>query len=305
MLRKAGQFVWGTCILLLMGISTFVLTSSIIVLSIFKFLVPRGVAQNFVRRFLAGIAELWVSINNFLFSLSRNTHWDLEIPHDLERRGCYLVNCNHQSWVDILVLHRCFNRRLPFLRFFLKSELIRVPFLGATWWALDFPFMKRASKAQLARRPRLRGNDLESARKACEIFKDIPVAMMNFPEGTRFTTEKYGAGNSPYKYLLQPRIGGVGQVLFALGDQLNALIDVTIVYPRNDDSRLAPTFWQFVSGQLPEIVVRAEQRAIPAHLLGRNFKKDREFRRELESWNNSLWLEKDELISSILRGHRT
>ena len=136
---------------------------------------------------LAGLAEAWASINNAVLSLHDNPEWDLDIPGGLDRKGCYLVNCNHQTWVDIAVLQRCFNRRLPFFRFFLKSQLIWVPFLGITWWALDFPFMKRVSRQQLARRPELKGKDLESARKACEKFRNIPVAMMNFPEGTRFT----------------------------------------------------------------------------------------------------------------------
>lgn len=304
MFKQTGQIARGASTLLLMGISTIVLTSTIFVLAIGKFLAPQGAVANFVRRVLAGIAELWISINNVLLSLSRKTRWDVEIPPALDSRGCYLVNSNHQSWVDILVLQRCFNRRLPLLRFFLKSQLIRVPFLGIAWWALDFPFMKRASRAQLARQPGLKGKDLENARMACEKFRDIPVAMMNFPEGTRFSPAKRDAGNSPYRNLLLPRIGGVGQVLFALGDQLDALIDVTIVYPRDGISATAPTFWQLVSGQLPEIIVRAEQREIPAHLLGRNFRKDREFRRELESWSNDLWLAKDQLISSIQKSHQ-
>ena len=304
MLTKAGQIARGASILLLISVNTVVLTSTIIVLSGGKFLTPAGAAQDFVRRVLAAIAELWISINNVLLSRYTKTRWDVEIPQDLNRNGCYLVNSNHQSWVDILVLQRCFNRRLPLLRFFLKSQLIRVPFLGLAWWALDFPFMKRASRAQLARQPGLQGKDLESARKACEKFRDIPVAMMNFPEGTRFSIAKRDAGNSPYKKLLLPRIGGVGQVLFALSDQLDALIDVTIVYPRDGQSETAPTFWQLLCGQLPQIIVRAEQREIPAHLLGRNFRKDRKFRRDLESWSSGLWLEKDRLISNIQKSHQ-
>ncbi len=304
MFNQAGQIARGAGILLLMGVSTLVLTSTIFVLSIGKFLTPPGVVRNFVRGVLAGIAELWISINNILLSICRKTRWDVEIPRELDRKGCYLVNCNHQSWVDIFVLQRCFNRRLPFLRFFLKSQLIRVPFLGVAWWALDFPFMKRASKAQLANQPGLKGKDLENTRKACEKFRDIPVAMMNFPEGTRFSVDKRDARCSPYKNLLQPRIGGAGQVLFALGEQLDALIDVTIVYPRDGQPGSAPSFWQLVSGQLPEIIVRAKRREIPAHLLGRNFRMDREFRHDLESWSSDLWLEKDQLISSIHKSHQ-
>ncbi len=305
MFKKISQIVRGSLILFVMGVSTIVLTSTIFVLALGKFLAPAGTVQDFVRKFLAGIAELWISINNMLLSLFGNTRWDIEIPQELDRKGCYLVNSNHQSWVDILVLQYCFNRRLPFLRFFLKSQLIRVPFLGTAWWALDFPFMKRASRAQLARQPGLKGKDLENARMACEKFRDIPVAMMNFPEGTRFSAKKHRAGNSPYRNLLVPRIGGVGQVLFALSEQLDALIDVTIVYPRRKgQTEAAPTFWQLVSGQLPDIVVRAEKREIPAELLGRNFRKDREFRRDLESWISTLWLEKDQQISSIKESHQ-
>jgi 1-acyl-sn-glycerol-3-phosphate acyltransferase len=52
------------------------------------------------------------------------------------------------------------------------------------------PFMKRYSKELMARRPELKGKDLENARTACEKFRGMPVAIMNFPEGTRFSEGK-------------------------------------------------------------------------------------------------------------------
>lgn len=91
------------------------------------------------------------------------------------------------------------------LKFFLKKELIWVPFLGLAWWALDFPFMKRYSRKFLAANPHLAGKDLESTKKACEKFKHTPVSVMNFVEGTRFTPEKHQRKNSPYAHLLPPR----------------------------------------------------------------------------------------------------
>ncbi len=264
-----------------------------------KFLAPTGAARNWVRKVLAGIAEAWASVNNAVLSMSATTQWDIQIPKGLDRKGCYLVNCNHQSMVDIPVLQRCFNRHIPFLRFFLKSQLIWVPFLGTAWWALDFPFMKRVSKEQLARRPGLKGRDLESARKACEKFRSIPVAMMNFPEGTRFTPDKRDTRNSPYQHLLVPRIGGIGQALYALSDQLDGLIDVTIIYPKSLRTGTAPTFWGLLSGQIPSIVVRAELHEIPPHLRGRNFRTNTDFRRELEPWMAMFWTAKDALISEF------
>jgi 1-acyl-sn-glycerol-3-phosphate acyltransferase len=289
--------------MLAIAINTIVLCLTLCILAIPKWLAPTESVRDFFRRELAKIAELWISINNFVLSMYRNTAWDLEIPTDLDRKGCYLVSCNHRSWVDILVLQRCFNRRLPLLRFFLKRELIRVPFLGMAWWALDFPFMRRDSKAELARRPGLKGRDLENARKACEKFRNIPVAMMNFPEGTRFSVSKRDKGRSPFQNLLLPRIGGMGQVLYALGDQLEALIDVTIVYPQDDPAARAPTFWDLLTGHVPRIVARAERREIPRSLLGRDFRADPQFRRDLEVWMMQLWTEKDALIDQLQSPH--
>ena len=99
---------------------------------------------------------------------------------------------------------------------------------------------------------------------------------------------------------MKPRIGGLGQVLYALAGELDALIDVTIIYPQIRKDGTAPTFWQLLSGEISEIIVRAECREIPPELLGRNFREDRGFRKDMEAWVNELWLEKDALISQIL-----
>ncbi len=89
----------------------------------------------------------------------------------LSTREWYLVVSNHQSWVDILVLQAVFNRRIPFLKFFLKQQLIWVPFLGLAWWALDFPFMRRHSAAYLEKHPEERGKDLEATRQR---LREVP-----------------------------------------------------------------------------------------------------------------------------------
>ena len=276
------------------------LTILLCILAIGRFLAPTQASRNRMRHILAGLAVMWISINNAVLSWYQHPQWDIEVPEGLDNKGCYLVSSNHQSWVDVMVLQRCFNRRLPFFRFFIKGQLFWVPFLGIAWWALDMPFMQRHSREQVARKPGLKGRDLENARKACEKFRSIPVAMTNFPEGTRFSAEKRDQRKSPYQNLLQPRIGGLGQVLFALANQLDALIDVTIIYPQTTTTNLSPTFWQFLTGGISDIVVRAKRVEIPKELLGRNFRTDRDFRRELEAWVDQLWRDKDKLISETL-----
>jgi len=300
-LAKFFTALKGAAALLVIGLSTIVLSTLVCIGGLFRFIAPTAGLRSKVRHWVAGLVEIWTGINNWVLNWFGQTRWDLELPQNLDYQGCYLVSCNHQSWVDILVLQRCFNRRLPLLRFFLKKELFWVPFMGLAWWSLDFPFMQRYSKSQLAKNPGLKGKDLENARKACEKFREIPVAMMSFPEGTRFSEPKRLESGSPYRRLLKPRIGGIGQVLYALGDQLDGLVDVTIAYPSADSAAPPPTFWQLVSGQIPRIVVRARQRQIPAELLGREFRRDRTFRADLQAWMDQQWLEKDATIQDLMQ----
>jgi 1-acyl-sn-glycerol-3-phosphate acyltransferase len=295
---KPIQTLKGSVALLVITVNTLFHTVLLWLLALPKWLTPEGPFKQRLRDWLARVAESWIGFNNRLLSLYGNTRWDLALPPDLDRAGVYLVICNHQSWVDILVLQKCFNRRLPLLRFFLKRELIWVPFLGIAWWALDFPFMRRLSRQQLEKRPELKGADLESARQACEKFSGIPVAMMSFPEGTRFSEAKRSAGDSPFRHLLRPKAGGIGVVLYAFDQRLHACIDVTIAYPGRAGP--PPTFWELISGQVERITVRAAHREIPGHLLGADYRSDRSARVALQHWIGMLWSAKDQELDGLL-----
>jgi 1-acyl-sn-glycerol-3-phosphate acyltransferase len=59
-------------------------------------------------------AESWIWINNFAHDLLCVTRWDIQGVENLEKSEWYLVLANHQSWTDILVLQRVFNRKIPF-----------------------------------------------------------------------------------------------------------------------------------------------------------------------------------------------
>src|SRR5690606_31230127 len=161
-------------------------------------------------------AETWAEIDKAIFALLTPTRWDIRGGEGLRRDTSYLVVSNHQSWVDIPALVQAFNRKTPYFKFFLKRELIWVPFLGLAFWALDYPFMTRYYKAFLAKNPHMKGKDLEITRRACEKFRDLPVTVVNYLEGTRFTPDKHAAQQSPYRHLLKPKAGGVAFVLAAL-----------------------------------------------------------------------------------------
>jgi 1-acyl-sn-glycerol-3-phosphate acyltransferase len=190
--------------------------------------------------------------------------------------------------VDIPVLQQVFNRRIPFLKFFLKSQLIWVPVLGLAWWALDFPFMKRYSREQLEKHPEWRGKDVEATRKACEKYRELPVSVMNFVEGTRFTEAKHDRQKSPYRHLLHPRAGGIAFVLDAMGDMLHAVVDVTVFYPCG-----RPGVLDLLAGRVRRVEVSVRTIPIPPELLGGNYENDEAFRRRFQDWLNDLWASKD------------
>jgi 1-acyl-sn-glycerol-3-phosphate acyltransferase len=206
----------------------------------------------------------------------------------------YLVIANHQSWVDILVLQKVFHRKIPMLKFFIKKELIWFPILGQAWWALEFPFIKRYSRSFLEKHPHLKGKDIEITRKACEKFETMPVAVMNFVEGTRFTREKHKTQQSPYINLLRTKAGGIAHVLGVMGDRLHSILDVTIVYPHGQKS-----FWSYVCGNIREIKIRVKSLPIRKEMIG-DYAKDITFRNDFHNWLNALWAEKDKCIEGLL-----
>ena len=269
----------------------------LLLVALIKVLIPVPFLRTMIDPILIKIAEGWVLCNSGWMKLTQGTQWDVQGLGELKYKGWYLVNANHQSWVDILVLQHVFNGKIPLLKFFLKKELIKVPIMGLCWWALDFPFMQRFSKAYLEKHPEIKGKDLETTRKACEKFSVIPTSVMNFLEGTRFTQKKYEKQQPPYRYLLKPKAGGIAFALNAMGDKFNSLLNITIVYPDG-----IPSFGGFLAGQVKRIIVRVEEEKIPAEFTEKDYNNDPEFRAQFQQWTHQLWLEKDDLIHQLLDG---
>ena len=263
--------------------------------ALLKLVARWAAARTVFDRWLMAIAASWIDVNSYLFDRLTDTRVVVTGLPEPMPDGQLLVVCNHQSWVDIPVLQKLFNRRLPLLRFFLKSQLIWVPVLGLAWWALDFPFMKRYSREQIERRPERAGRDIAATRKACERFRDIPVSIVNFVEGTRFSASKHTRQASDYTHLLKPRAGGTAFVLDAMGESLDTLVDVTIVYPYGR-GELPDLF----ANRIPEVRVDIRTLPIPASLRGRDYREDPDFRAEIQEWINQLWQAKDERIQRML-----
>jgi 1-acyl-sn-glycerol-3-phosphate acyltransferase len=262
--------------------------------AIVKLVVPAPPVRKACTVVLSRIAWLWIGFNNLLSDLLFHIEWDVRGTANLNRDQWYFVTCNHQSWTDIPVMQHVLNSRIPLLKFFLKQQLIWVPFLGVAWWALDFPFMQRHTREQIARNPALRNKDIEATKAACEKFRFTPVTVFNFMEGTRFTPAKHAAQDSPYQHLLRPKAGGTAFVLSAMGDSLATMLDVTIVYP---DGRNG--IWDYLCGRINRIVVDIQTRDIPMRFRGMDYENNPATRSDFQNWVSQLWQEKDQKIEEL------
>ena len=249
------------------------------------------------------ITNSWLSVNNWLIDhVLPNTQWDISVDEclDLNLQGRYLMTCNHQSWVDTTVNQYFGLTRMPLTRFFTKWELIFIPFVGQAFKILGFPMMKRHSKAQIAKNPELKYHDMAEARKSCEQLLSQPFTLLNYLEGTRFTPEKQAQQQSPYQYLLKPKAGGLALALDILGNEIDALVDMTIVYPDG-----APGYGEFWLGEVPRIAVNLRKIEIPAWVLAGHYDEDAEFREKFQNWVDTLWAEKDQLIGKMKATYQT
>ncbi|MBL4911118.1 MAG: acyltransferase [Alteromonadaceae bacterium] len=271
----------------------------IVIFSFLKAIIPFAAWQKVMSYLLDAMASNWVGVNSFIQDLFTHVNYQHKGLEKLTLNDWYLVISNHQSWVDILVLQRVLHGKIPFLKFFLKKELIYVPFLGIAWWALDFPFMKRFSREFLAKNPHLKGKDIETTRKACEKFKHKPVSVMNFLEGTRFTSVKQKKQGSEFQYLLKPKAGGIAFVLDAMRDHLTTIVNVTIEYPQG-----IPTFIDFVKGKVTQVNVVIETLPIDEKLIGDYF-NDAQYKENFQLWVNQLWCEKDQQLTSMQSEHKS
>ncbi|WP_296490683.1 acyltransferase [Rhodoferax sp.] len=260
-----------------------------------KLLLPFKRVRLIIDPLLLQIAEAWIAGNSGWMRLTQPLQWEVSGLQDLNPRQWYLVICNHQSWVDILVLQHVLNRRIPLLKFFLKKQLIWVPIMGLAWWALEFPFMRRHSEAFLQKHPEERGKDAATTRAACEKYALVPTSVMNFVEGTRFTRAKQQRQQSPYRHLLKPKAGGISLALDAMGEKFGAVLDITIAYPDG-----APNFWQFLQGRVPRVIVQARTLPVPRLAASSTTDASQALRELCQGWVNQLWADKDVLLDKHL-----
>ena len=246
------------------------------------------------------ITNHWISSNNAVIdNILPKKDWRISLPDDVNTQGKYLLVSNHQSWVDTSIVQYISEKRLPLTRFFTKFELIYIPVVGQAFYFLDFPMMRRHSKEAIAKNPALQGKDIEEAKRACALLKNKPFTLLNYLEGTRFTPIKRDKQHSPYKNLLKPRAGGLSLAINALGDDMDGILDMTIVYPDG-----VPTYGDLWKGNIKRLGVDVRHIKMPDALFtaiqNGGYENDETVKAQMFDWVEEIWQQKDQRITDML-----
>ena len=250
----------------------------LVLLGFVKFVVP-PIARS-VDPLMDGIYRIAVRLDDFWLKRVLGIEW----PHPvsgLQRSSSALVISNHVSWSDILLIQSVLVPHGPLVKFLAKRELVWVPIFGVIFWAFDFPMLRRRTRPGEDEQER-RARDQAALVSACEVLRDRPAALVNFAEGTRFDEAKRIDSQSPFEHLLDPRVGGLHTLREAVGDQVETVIDLTLIYPRES------SFWEFLSGAVDKVEVEAE--LIPTSSLPAT-------REALREWLSARWALKDSRIA--------
>nr|WP_269468687.1 acyltransferase [Alteromonas sp. ASW11-130] len=268
-------------------------------LIIFFGLIKLALPFPYIQKLLASLMHSFLfgfgSVSVSLVRLFNEVDVQVDIHGDLSKQNWYLIMANHLSYLDIILLIEFAAKRIPAPKFFLKKELIWMPFVGLGAWALEMPFMRRYSQTYLQKYPHKKGQDIETTKRYCHKFKTMPTTVINFVEGTRYTDSKHKLKQSCYQHLLPPKAGGIAFTLATMGDLFTNILDISLLYP---DNKRHPMY-AMLSGQMKRIVIDVNIIPLPEKASGDYF-SDESYRQQFQGWLNECWAAKDARIAKIM-----
>lgn len=210
-----------------------------------------------------------------------------------------VVIANHVSWTDFYLIQHLAARSsmLPRCRWFAKSSLRYVPFLGWGLWAMGMPLVSR----------RYASDQRELARVFAQIAaRRWPVWLVSFSEGTRLTARKHALaarwcadnGRPEPRHTLWPRPRGFAATVRALREgapHVRAVYDVTVAYAREGEFLAAPSFVETVCG--PDLHAAGWRFYVHAERF--EIKELPEEEEGLVKWLEQRWVRKGERLEGL------
>ncbi|KAK4848163.1 hypothetical protein QYF36_009937 [Acer negundo] len=248
-------------------------------------------STHYSRKALSFFFGGWLALWPFLFEKINKTKV-VFCGETVPARERILLIANHRTEVDWMYLWDLALRKgcIGYIRYILKSSLMKLPVFGWGFHILEFISVERRWEV-----------DESNLHKMLSTFKDPrdPLWLALFPEGTDFTeqkcirSQKYATENDLpiLKNVLLPKTKGFCVCLEDLRESLDAVYDVTIGYKHR-----CPTFLDNAFGVDPS-EVHIHVRRIPIHDIPTS-------EEEVATWLMNTFLFKDHLLSDFYsQGH--
>ncbi len=288
----------------LISVVTVVLAIPVFALALVRLLLPFKFVLALVDKVNQAVFYLWVSNNSFLMWLTNRIKWDIKGADIKKIQGSCFIISNHVTWTDIVMLGHIYRGKIPITKFFLKHSLIYIPILGQACYSLGMPFLRRYSRNELLKNPKLKMKDINATRKACLNLLEHPSSLVNFVEGTRYTPQKAAAQKSPYRHLMPPKAASLAIALGLIGEHIDCMLNTTLIYPGKHEGSI---FMQMLCGRLKHVIARVEvidKETIAAHMVG-DYLHDKQFKHAFTMYLRDMWQRKDEQIEALLHGTDT
>lgn len=285
--------------LVVLSVVTLILALPIFVGALIRLILPLKPVLKGLDSLYQFIFWIWAHFLSFEIALTNKTKWDIAGLDQVKVNGACMIISNHLSWADIVMLIVLYRGRIPITKFFLKHSLIYIPIIGQVCFALGMPFLRRYTRSEILKNPKLKTKDLDATRKACLSVIEHPSTLVNFVEGTRYTKAKAKAQKSPYQNLMPPKAASLAVALGIIGPKLDCILNTTLQYPKNDGGKV---FIDLLKGRLHEVIARVE--VIPAQTIQNeltgDYMTDKQFKRRFTQKLRDLWQAKDEQIAQLL-----
>lgn len=284
----------------MISIASCLLALPLIFLALIRLILPFKVVLDTVDALNQLAFRGFCAHNNLLMRITTKVKWDIQGVENVKVNGSCIIISNHLSWTDIVMICHIYRGRIPITKFFLKQSLIFIPIIGQACYAIGMPFLRRYTRAQILKNPKLKTKDLDSTRKACQSLLVYPSSLVNFVEGTRFTKAKARSCKSPYQNLMPPKAASLAVALGMIGKNIDCLLNTTILYP--DHKGQGSIFYALLCGRLDRVIARVEvidKEFIEQKLVG-DYINDKQFKRSFTNELRSLWQKKDEQIANLL-----
>lgn len=284
----------------MISIASCLLALPLIFLALIRLILPFKVVLDTVDALNQLVFRGFCVHNNLLMRITTKVKWDIQGVENVKVNGSCIIISNHLSWTDIVMICHIYRGRIPITKFFLKQSLIFIPIIGQACYAIGMPFLRRYTRAQILKNPKLKTKDLDSTRKACQSLLVYPSSLVNFVEGTRFTKAKARSCKSPYQNLMPPKAASLAVALGMIGKNIDCLLNTTILYP--DHKGQGSIFYALLCGRLDRVIARVEvidKEFIEQKLVG-DYIGDKQFKRSFTNELRTIWQKKDEQIANLL-----